>query len=289
MILHLVVAAAMAVATTRAWPISPLGDYLRGEIENQNVTCGDDVKFWVHEDSIKLTFLGSNNHLGIPASCSVNIRIDVNDLGLEKYGLRFKGIYDFRDELNSNDECSSSSLTITDMDDEQDETGSKQSTCGHGEVSYHTSQDSTNVQFKTGPQGATGLGFSLLVEPHYLCGGHITTSTRISSPDYPDPYPIDIGCFWFIQGEEITLRFLDFDLNPKKCNDLVEIQSLQGESDVFCGSNMNNKAKTYNGPIYLKFRSTKRRVNLNKGFNCKVIIKSSKKSLPNMLAKFYEE
>ncbi|XP_047485236.1 cubilin-like [Penaeus chinensis] len=289
MILHLVVAAAMAVATTRAWPISPLGDYLRGEIENQNVTCGDDVKFWVHKDSIKLNFLGSTSHLGIPPSCSVKIRIDVDDLSLEKYGLRFTGVFDFKDQLNVNEECSSSSLTITDMDDEQDETGTKTVTCGHGEVTYHTSQDSTNVQFVTGPQGATGLGFSLLVEPHYLCGGRVTTSTTISSPDYPKPYPIDIGCFWFIQGEEITLRFLDFDLYPKKCNDLLEIQTLQGERDVYCASKMMGKVMKYNGPIYMKFRSSKRRANVNKGFNCKVSIKSSKKSLPNMLSKFYEE
>ncbi|XP_027208609.1 uncharacterized protein [Penaeus vannamei] len=287
MMLHLVVAAAMAVASSRAWPISPLENYLRGEAEHHNVTCGDDFKIWVDKDPLILTFVGTSPDGSIPAGCTADIRIDENDRHLEKYGLQFSGAVDLRDADNVDDKCTSSSLTVTDMDSDEDETGTKAVTCGQKPVTYHTTQDSTNVQLRVGPNGAEGNGFSLTVTPHYVCGGTVDANTYIESPDFPQPYPSDTDCFWYIKGEQIELEFEEFDLHPKKCNDHVFIQPMKGATEKLC--EQPNKAKKYDGPIFVNFRSSKRSQNENKGFRCKVTIKSSKKRLSTLLSKFYEK
>ncbi|XP_042894341.1 uncharacterized protein LOC122268133 [Penaeus japonicus] len=292
MILHLVVAAAMAVATSRAWPISPLGDYLKGEVPEHYVNC-DETPFEIriNEHPVKIIFNGTDPDGTIPAHCTASVRVDEQDFGVEKYGLWVTGEVDLRDKRNIGSSCSSSSVVITDMDDDSDETGEKEEHCGQKHVSFHTSGDAVNIKLNVGAGGAVGKAFTLLVQPHYLCGGTVSAPTTISSPDYPGPYPRDILCVWYIRGNNIELNFNKFELQPqvgKKCKEYVEIQPLGEKHVVYCGNQLNGKVKKYKRPVFVHFRSAKRNTN-RAGFSCSVNMKTSKKSMSTLLSKFYEK
>lgn len=80
--------------------------------------------------------------------------------------------------------------------------------------------------------------------PKLPCGGNVTSSQNISSPNFPNPFPTDSWCMWWAQAgkcQKVKLTFHEFDLlyrDSGRCFwDTLEIRYedpfLPGQ--VFCG------------------------------------------------------
>ena len=63
----------------------------------------------------------------------------------------------------------------------------------------------------------------MTLEPSYICGDGSplvldNSSGEITSPEYPDPYPIDAKCQWRVRvpdGNVVKLAFVEFELEDR--------------------------------------------------------------------------
>ncbi|KAL7638238.1 UNVERIFIED_CONTAM: hypothetical protein RMT77_010802 [Armadillidium vulgare] len=99
------------------------------------------------------------------------------------------------------------------------------------------------------------------------CGGRIDASNgTITSPSFPDLYPVNKNCIWEIIAPpqyRITLNFTHFDLegNNQDCEyDSVDIRSKLGESEmrkhgVFCGHRLPSVLTSEGNSLRIEFNS----------------------------------
>lgn len=100
-------------------------------------------------------------------------------------------------------------------------------------------------------KAAAVWGFDLKYRTEYLgCGEiiRVTESGTVTSPNYPLSYDNDQTCTWLFSsepGSKITLRFLEFDLQPangSECLDFVQIQESRLNPTTvlkkFCGNSV---------------------------------------------------
>ncbi|CAL4063003.1 unnamed protein product [Meganyctiphanes norvegica] len=99
------------------------------------------------------------------------------------------------------------------------------------------------------------------------CGGQVDgTNGTITSPSFPDLYPVNKNCIWEIVAPpqyRITLNFTHFDLegNNQDCEyDSVDIRSKMGESEmrkhgVFCGQRLPSLITSEGNSLRIEFNS----------------------------------
>lgn len=94
------------------------------------------------------------------------------------------------------------------------------------------------------------------------CGGsYLSEAGTISSPSYPDSYPLNAECVWEINtspGNRISLTFSDFDIesSPSCDRDYLEIREDSAVGQLigaYCGNAIDPIAS--NARLWLKFRS----------------------------------
>ncbi|XP_057337332.1 cubilin-like isoform X2 [Microplitis mediator] len=94
------------------------------------------------------------------------------------------------------------------------------------------------------------------------CGGsYLSEAGTISSPSYPDSYPLNAECVWELNtspGNRISLTFSDFDIESSpSCNrDYLEIREDSAVGQLigaYCGNTIDPIAS--NARLWLKFRS----------------------------------
>ncbi|KAK7078814.1 hypothetical protein SK128_010616 [Halocaridina rubra] len=271
-----------------AWPITPLDGYSRTDTQYLEVSCGNDTE--IREATFTNLNITFADYGDLEPGCTVRIRIAVQDLDVDKYGVRITGMVELFDSSND-DQCSSSYLSIADEDDLDDELGSIERYCNEEEIDFKTTEDIIVIEFVVGGNGASGMGFQLMVSPHYLCGGLVELEDPITTPDFPEPYPRDINCVWRVtapEGHHIVLRCSEFDLKPKRgkrCMDYLLIIT-DGRPMTYCGDELREKEVMSNSNVMLMdFRSNKYKNN-KLGFRCKPKFIRDTKDL--LLAKFFK-
>lgn len=94
------------------------------------------------------------------------------------------------------------------------------------------------------------------------CGGNYTSERgTITSPGYPNSYPLNAECVWILNtspGNRITLSFSEFDIeSSENCDlDYLEIRENSGIGkliSVSCGKDA--AAITSSGVLWIKFKS----------------------------------
>ncbi|KAF2362992.1 CUB domain [Trinorchestia longiramus] len=201
--------------------------------------------------------------------------------GLENYGLEVSGILELDDPANEGDDCTSSLLELTDQDDEGDTTAITQILCGNKRISYLTYQDSVTVHLQVSQSGVAGRGFSLRFTPIFACGGLLTGSpgdtVDIETPEFPEPYPRDLSCFWDIEapiGSSVTVNCEKFSLLGRRkdvCRDYLMVQQ-DGDLKFFCGKELSGQKRSFTIAVneaMLYFRSSGRS-NPAPGFQCSI-------------------
>ncbi|OCT85044.1 CUB domain-containing protein 2 [Xenopus laevis] len=97
-----------------------------------------------------------------------------------------------------------------------------------------------------------------------ICGGILTgLSGVITSPDYPDNYPNNAECNWFIRaapGSTVYLTFTDFQMENEGCNfDYVAVFDGSGAEDnqvrYFCGTTKPPDIKSSLNELLVVFKS----------------------------------
>uniref|UniRef100_A0A1B6C4Q2 Cubilin n=2 Tax=Clastoptera arizonana TaxID=38151 RepID=A0A1B6C4Q2_9HEMI len=97
------------------------------------------------------------------------------------------------------------------------------------------------------------------------CGGYISSEAgTIASPNFPNGYPENIECIWYIipsLGNKVILTFSEFELDSQNdpfCNqDYVEVRDRGETGDLlglYCKDNV-PKYDTYGKGLWMKFRS----------------------------------
>ncbi|XP_029345463.1 cubilin isoform X3 [Acyrthosiphon pisum] len=124
------------------------------------------------------------------------------------------------------------------------------------------------IVYKTDHLGALD-GFMLnytSLNKAQVCGGNFFTSEGfITSPNFPDRYPLDMNCIWTINvpvSKQIELNFTQFDLEEQInsiCCDFVEIRNgehftspLIGE---YCGSKILPTISSSGNSLFIRFVS----------------------------------
>ncbi|XP_068217665.1 dorsal-ventral patterning protein tolloid-like [Palaemon carinicauda] len=273
---------------TYAWPITPLDGYSRTQIEDVPLKCGDYIEY--SEKTFAQLNITFENEGIIPTDCQITLRINIKDEGIQNFGLRARGYVDIQDARNSRN-CASSYVSVADEDVLDDELGSLEKYCGNITFDFHTTEDILVIELTVGRNGATGSGFQMLVEPHFLCGGQITINDFVTTPDFPQPYPRDINCFWVVKGpedQEIVIKCHEFDLEkPKKSRCTDSLQIIGGPvNEIYCGNSLQNKRiRIPSNTAFLDFR-TNDVVNVHTGMNCSIKFVQKTKDL--LLAKFFK-
>ncbi|XP_078037937.1 cubilin [Augochlora pura] len=105
--------------------------------------------------------------------------------------------------------------------------------------------------------------FSLIYSTlNTACGGNYSSySGKIASPLYPNSYPLNSECVWFLRnspGNRLKLTFSEFDLQPgENCDlDYLEVREDNGIGKllgVFCGNTAESIETS--ASIWMKFRS----------------------------------
>ncbi|XP_050461753.1 cubilin-like [Cataglyphis hispanica] len=94
------------------------------------------------------------------------------------------------------------------------------------------------------------------------CGGNYTSEQgMITSPGYPNSYPLNAECVWMLNtspGNKITLSFSEFDIeSSENCDmDYLEIREDSGIGKligIFCGKDVS--AITSSSRLWIKFKS----------------------------------
>ncbi|KAH0948163.1 hypothetical protein HN011_006977 [Eciton burchellii] len=94
------------------------------------------------------------------------------------------------------------------------------------------------------------------------CGGNYTSEQgTITSPGYPNSYPLNAECIWILNtspGNKVTLTFTEFDIeSSENCDlDYLEIRENNGIGTligVFCGKN--TASLTSSSVLWIKFKS----------------------------------
>ncbi|KAK6490308.1 cubilin [Huso huso] len=131
------------------------------------------------------------------------------------------------------------------------------------------------VRFKT-DHYISGKGFNASwQEVQGGCGGVFTApSGEIHSPNYPNPYSVNVDCSWIInvdQGHRVLLTFNDFDIeNHDSCGyDYLAVydgpNSLAPLLGKLCGLDRPTPITSTQSTIYVRFRSDSS--NNHKGFS----------------------
>uniref|UniRef100_A0A914WPV4 Cubilin n=1 Tax=Plectus sambesii TaxID=2011161 RepID=A0A914WPV4_9BILA len=110
-------------------------------------------------------------------------------------------------------------------------------------------------------------GFNATVELA-KCGGTIITgtSTSVKSPNYPEPYPVDSNCEWFVRGPQghflnLTLSHLSLTYSINCSNDYLSLIDSNSEGDPFIQQACNQQELTVKqwhtsqNALYVKFKS----------------------------------
>ncbi|QQP52138.1 Cubilinlike, partial [Caligus rogercresseyi] len=99
-----------------------------------------------------------------------------------------------------------------------------------------------------------GFGFrGIYSKENSACGGELTSGRgRISSPNYPDPYPINVECVWTLggwPGNRVRFQLINFNIEESEgCNkDYLELHE-NGPSDI--PTNF-----TFSSKLWIKFNS----------------------------------
>ncbi|CAL4124813.1 unnamed protein product [Meganyctiphanes norvegica] len=271
------------VGSLHSWPVMPGQQILREELTNTDIAlkCGKHEQLVMdHTEMITLTAGDITKNNLYNASCDVTIRVALRSsaTALEKYGMKVEGLISFRDGSR---DCTNSFISVADEDTLDDEMGTLVKYCGgpNKKISFETTEDYINIEVSVGSERATrGSGFTITIEPHFVCGGIIALETTIESPYYPQPYPRDISCFWEVKapkGFDISLTCPVFQFpNPNKagrCSDDLMINHAN-DVDVYCGSQLLNKQKHFAGEheMLLVFRSDESKNVKNKGISCNI-------------------
>ncbi|XP_066975117.1 CUB domain-containing protein 2-like [Macrobrachium rosenbergii] len=286
--IHQVLLMTMVARVTYAWPITPLDGYSRTEIEDVSLKCGDSLEFPERTfTKLNITFESDGP---IPAGCSITMRINLQGEDTMNFGIGVSGYIDIQDPNNGED-CASTYLSVADEDVLDDVLGSLEKYCGNVSFDFHTTEDILVLELSVGQSGASGSGFQILVEPHYLCGGEITLDDYITTPDYPESYPRDINCFWLVRGSEdneISINCHEFDLKPPRRGRCIDILRVVGGTvnTISCGKSLLNKPIAIHSNLaFIDFRSNERQ-NGYLGMNCSVKFIPKTKDL--LLAKFFK-
>ncbi|XP_064087935.1 cubilin-like [Macrobrachium nipponense] len=286
--IHQILLMTMVARVAYAWPITPLDGYSRTEIKDVSLKCGDSLDYPERTfTKLNITFESDG---AIPAGCSIKMRINLRDEATMNFGIGVSGYVDIQDSSNGED-CASTYLSVADEDVLDDELGSLEKYCGNVSFDFHTTEDILVLELFVGQSGASGSGFQILVEPHYLCGGEITLDEYITSPDYPESYPRGINCFWLVRGsedKEISINCHEFDLKPPRRGRCIDSLHIMGGTvnNISCGKSLLNEPIKINSNLaFVDFRSNERQ-NGYLGMNCS--IKFTPKTKDLLLAKFFK-
>jgi len=109
---------------------------------------------------------------------------------------------------------------------------------------------------------ANGHAPNLIFPSSLACGGNYTSEQgTITSPGYPNSYPLNAECIWILNtspGNKVTLTFTEFDIeSSENCDlDYLEIRENNGIGTligVFCGKN--TASLTSSSVLWIKFKS----------------------------------
>ncbi|XP_031795774.1 cubilin [Sarcophilus harrisii] len=155
--------------------------------------------------------------------------------------------------------------------------------CGsHAFSTLYTTDNEMFVQFVS-DNSYEGQGFKIQYEAQSLaCGGNIYLSESnidgyVTSPNYPDNYPLHVDCVWTISvptGKLIKLQFEDqfnIKISPNCTSSYLEVRD-GGDSNApvlskFCGSSLPGSQLSSGDMVYLRFRSDDSSTNV--GFKVK--------------------
>ncbi|XP_063003684.1 cubilin [Elgaria multicarinata webbii] len=155
--------------------------------------------------------------------------------------------------------------------------------CGSRSFStMYTTDNQLFVQFNSDSSNG-GQGFKLKYEAKGLaCGGNIYISETslsgfISSPNYPDNYPLHADCVWTIiapYGGAVELQFEDqFDIQPSTNCTLSYLELRDGSDSSapeiarLCGNSLPGIQRSSGSTLYMRFRSDG--IDTRAGFNAK--------------------
>lgn len=102
----------------------------------------------------------------------------------------------------------------------------------------------------------------LILSPFLACGGNYTSEQGIiTSPSYPNSYPLNAECVWILNtspGNKITLVFSEFDVESNENCDLDYLEIREGSGigkliSVFCGKDI--AEITTSNTLWIKFKS----------------------------------
>lgn len=104
------------------------------------------------------------------------------------------------------------------------------------------------------PTGFRGAECEVQEPQPVECGGYVTTETNVTSPNYPDFYPADKKCIWWVKappGKKVKVTFPAFELkiredDTKDCYwDRLEVRIHdQHTGETFCGTELQGKSYT---------------------------------------------
>ncbi|XP_015512725.2 cubilin [Neodiprion lecontei] len=103
------------------------------------------------------------------------------------------------------------------------------------------------------------------IDASRFCGGHLSTLTGvIKSPGYPQPYPTNRVCEWFIYApskHQVVLNVRNFSIewHPSCISDSFEVRNGGSDSSPligrYCGTEIPRQISSFGNQMYLKFTS----------------------------------